>query len=178
MPQPYRLWSARVERVSAAPRDWPKELPDNWGTRPQFSDYKVLPEAPAFLRAGLLRTHRDVDTPLWYRDPDSVLVLHTDKLGEAGRLQLTRVSGPLGTIVWRTPLPFTTLESVMHTDTDLLLWGREPPAAPADAAGNVSTHQKLLRIDIASGKTTMLDLTLESLGKDRIAAAASTIPAD
>jgi hypothetical protein len=176
LPQPYRVWSARVKQVSAAPPGWPKELPDNWGTRPQFSDYEVLPEAPAFLRAGLLRMHRDVDTPLWYRDPDSVLVLHTDKLGEAGRLQLTRVSGPRGTIVWRAPLPFTSLESVMRGDADLLLWGREPPDPP-NAAADVSMHQKLVRLDPASGKTVTLNLTEVSLGKDRVAPAVSTIPA-
>ena len=172
LPQPYRLWGARVKQVSAAPPEWPKELPDNWGTRPQFSDYKVLPDAPAFLRAGLLRTHRDVDTPLWYRDPDSVLVLHSDKLGEAGRLQLTRVSGPRGVIVWRAPLPFTSLESVMRGEADLLLWGREIPPAPTGTGADTGAHQKLVRLDVASGKTTTLDLTAESLEQARIAPAA------
>ena len=43
-PLPYRLWSAKLTKVSNAPRDWPKELPDKWGTRDQFSDYQVLPK--------------------------------------------------------------------------------------------------------------------------------------
>ena len=171
LPQPYRLWGARVKQVSAAPPEWPKEFPDDWGTRPQFSDYEVLPEAPAFLRAGLLRSHRDARMPLWYRDPDSVLVLHTDKLGEAGRLQLTRVSGPRGAIVWRAPLPFTSLESVMRGDAELLLWGRETTSASTGAVADTSAHQKLVRLDVASGKTMTLDLTGESLKQVRIAAA-------
>lgn len=163
LPQPYRLWSARVQQVSAAPPDWPKELPDNWGTRAQFSDYEALPESPAFLRAGLLRTHRDIDIALWYRNPDSVLVLHADKLGEAGRLQLTRVSGPHGKVVWHAPLAMTSLDSVMRGDADLLFWGREPPPAQPGTAADTSAHQKLVWLDTASGKTVTLDLTASSL---------------
>lgn len=32
LPQAYRLWSARMEQVSAAPPEWPKDWPDRWGT--------------------------------------------------------------------------------------------------------------------------------------------------
>jgi hypothetical protein len=168
LPQPYRLWGARMEQVSAAPPDWPKDWPDRWGTRPQFSDYAVLPESPVFLRAGLLRPHRDSEIPFWYRDPDSVLVLHTDKLGEAGRLHLTRIVGPRGSTVWHVPLPFTALDSVMHREADLVLWGHEPMQGPADHGSSAATHHKLVRLDVASGRTRVLDLTTESLRTDHL----------
>ena len=164
LPEPYRLWGARMEQVSAAPPDWPKDWPDRWGTRPEFSEYKVLPDSPTFLRAGLLRPHRDGDIPFWYRDPDSVLVLHADRLGVAGRLHLTRIAGPRGTTVWRAALPFTELDSVMHRDADLVLWGRGPTrGSSADGSAAAPAHQMFVRIDTATGKALVRDLTLESL---------------
>ncbi len=164
-PQQYRLWGARMIQVSAAPPDWPSQLPDKWGKRPKFSDYRVLPEAPAFLRAGLLRDNGEREQALWYRQPDSVLVLHHDKLGQDGRLQLTRVSGPAGKPVWSAALPMNELQSVMHKDNDLLLLGSEPPApAPANKnSADEGPHLKLARVDVATGQTSVLDLTAESL---------------
>lgn len=178
LPQPYRLWGARMEEVSAAPPDWPKDWPDKWGTRPQFSDYDVLPESPVFLRAGLLRPHRDSAIPFWYRDPDSVLVLHADKLGEAGRLHLTRIAGPRGSTVWHAPLPFTALDSVMKREADIVLWGHEPMPGPAGNETDSIAHHKLVRLDIAGGTTRVLDLTAESLRTDQaVPAVAASAPA-
>lgn len=168
LPQPYRLWSARTKEVSAAPPDWPKELPDNWGTRTAFSDYAVLPDSPTFLRAGLLRGSRDSDVPFWYRNPDSVLVLHTDKLGAAGRLQLSRISGPLGKRVWNTPLPMVSLSSVMQGENDLVLWGSEPASAYAQREENRVAHAKLVRIDAATGQSIVLDLTAEGFTREAL----------
>jgi hypothetical protein len=163
LPQPYRLWSARVEEVSAAPPDWPRDWPDNWGTRSRYSDYAVLPASPSFLRAGLLRPHPGSDIPFWYREPDSVLVLHSAKLGEAGRLELARIAGPRGDVVWRAPLPLSELLSVMHAGDDLLLLGQEPVASGRREA---LTHAKLVRIGVARGEARVLDLTAESLRPD------------
>ena len=166
LPQPYRLWGARMQMISAAPMDWPKDFPDNWGKRPQFSNYELLPESPSFLRAGLLREHGDADVPIWYRDPDSVLVLHVDKLGQAGRLQLTRVSGPRGSVVWGTPLPFVSIGSVMRGAEDLCLWGSEPESPGSASAETYPEHRKLVRIDVASGHLSALDLSAESMIRD------------
>lgn len=161
--KPYRLWSARIQQVSAAPPDWPKDFPDNWGTRTEFSRYEVLPESPAFLRAGLLCEHREQCQPLWYRDPDSMLVLHPDKLGQSGRLHLTRVSGPHGLPTWSVALPFTDLVSVMRNDNaDLVLLGTEPASVPGANEHDTDPHMKITRIAIADGSLSVLDLTAES----------------
>jgi hypothetical protein len=163
-PQPYRLWSARVVQVTAAPPDWPREWPDNWGTRPQFSAYEVLPDAPSFLRAGLLRESGKHDQALWYRQPDSVLVLHSDRLGKEGRLQLTRISGPAGKPVWSVVLPMDDLHAVMHKEQALVLLGSEPPFASADQKTVAQgPHLGLVRVDIPTGSTKALDLTAKSL---------------
>jgi len=162
-PQQYRLWGARMVQVSAAPPGWPAELPDKWGTRPKFSDYRALPQAPGFLRAGLLRDDGERELALWYRQPDSVLVLHRDKLGHDGRLQLTRVSGPAGQPVWSAALPMDELQSVMRRDNDLLLLGSEPPAPTGKPDDEHGPSLKLVRVDVSTGRTTALDLTAESL---------------
>lgn len=162
-PQPYRLWGARVVQVSAAPPDWPKNFPDKWGKRPQFSDYQMLPEAPPLLRAGLLHNGDQREQALWYRQPDSVLVLHSDKLGQEGRLQLTRISGPAGKPVWSTALPMDELQAVMPKDNDVLLLGSEPPAITEKKDEEAGPHLKAVRVDVPTGKTAVLDLTAESL---------------
>ena len=162
-PQQYRLWGAHVAQVSAAPAGWSKDLPDRWGTRPQFSNYKMLPDAPAFLRAGLLRNGDPREQALWYREPDSVLVLHSDKLGQDGRLQLTRVSGPAGKPVWSSTLPMDELQAVMPKDNDLFLLGSEPSASTGKSADEEGPHLKAVRVDMPTGRTNVLDLTAESL---------------
>ncbi|MEO7013226.1 MAG: PA2928 family protein [Dokdonella sp.] len=166
LPQPYRLWQAHVKQVSAAPPDWPMELPDKWGTRSEFSDYKALAESATFLRAGLLRENGLAKVPLWYQNPDSVLLLHFDKLGLTGRLQVTRVSGPLGKPVWNAPLPMTTLTSVMRGAKDLVLWGQAALPGDARRSDDNPEHQQLVRIDASSGHSIALDLTAASLSQE------------
>jgi hypothetical protein len=167
-PQAYRLWSARVAQVSAAPRDWAKELPDHWGTRPAFSDYAPLPEAPAFLQAGLLGDGIG-DVPLWYRGPDSVLVLHYDRIGGAGHLQLARIAGPAGRSVWQAALPLDALNAVMRKDgASLLLSGSEEVenATAARDEAPVTTQRRIVSVVTASGRVLAFDLTAESLRQD------------
>ncbi|MGB4858277.1 MAG: PA2928 family protein [Dokdonella sp.] len=163
LPQAYRLWKAQVTRVSAAPPDWPRELPDNWGTREEFTDYDALPQSPTFLRGGLLRENGSAKVPLWYSNPDSVLVLHLDKLGPAGRLQLSRISGPLGKPVWKAPLAMVTLATVLRGESDLMLWGSEPLSSDRSQQSRFDEHRKLVRIDVASGQSSVLDLTAVSI---------------
>ncbi|MFN8641789.1 MAG: hypothetical protein U0802_09085, partial [Candidatus Binatia bacterium] len=156
-------WSAQVTAVSAAPRDWPAELPDNWGTRDRFSDYQPLPEAPPFLQAGLLGDGR-TPHPMWYREPDSVLVLHHDKVGDAGRLRLARVAGPGGRVVWDAALPLADLVASTYGATHVALLGRAPNAAyePGDESSR-EEHEVLVAVDVASGAVAPFDLTAESV---------------
>lgn len=162
-PVPYRVWSAKVAKVSAAPRDWPKELPDNWGTRDQFSDYKALPESPPFLKAGLLGDGRS-PIAYWCREPDSVMVLHHDKVGGAGRLRLARVSGPAGRVVWDAPLALANMDASMFGDRTLAFVGTEPnPDYDRDAEVSRDQLQKLVTLDVPSGTVTVYDLTAESV---------------
>ena len=150
--QRYRLARARVEQVSAAPADWPPGFPDNWGTRPDYSEYAWLPEAPDFLGGGLLDRGSGKD-PVWLLQPDSVLVLHRDKLGEDGRLQLTRVAGPAGRVVWDRALPLSLLQSAVVIGERAILFGREFQPGDTKVARDPyhDAHERLVGLDLRDG---------------------------
>jgi hypothetical protein len=143
----YRLWRAQIVQVSAAPPDWPKSLPDNWGTRDQYRHFAALGLAPEFLDAGLLVAEPG-RSPLLLRDPDSVLVLHRDRLGIGGRLQLARVAGPDGALAWNSALPLTLLQAVLPGQRSLVLYGQRH-----DDAGGPPVAV-LVAIDLKSGEVT------------------------
>jgi hypothetical protein len=172
-PKPYGLWSAKLTKVSNAPRDWPKDFPDNWGTRDELDDYKRLPDAPTFLQAGLLGDGRS-KSPAWYREPDSVVVLHHDKVGDAGRLRLARVAGPAGRLVWDTPLALANLNASMYGRRTLAFFGAEPNPAYDPQSERAAEHlEKLVVVDVAGGTVATFDMTTESVreGDGAVAAA-------
>jgi hypothetical protein len=167
-PIPYRLWGAKVAQVSAAPRDWPKDFPDRWGTRDQFSDYQALPEAPSFLRAGLLGDGRSQQA-FWARDPDSVVVVYHDKLGPTGRVHVARVTGPAGKLAWTAALPLADVSAALigpeGVDAKAVVFlGTEPnPAHDPQSEASREEHQKLAAVDVASGAVVAYDLTARSV---------------
>ena len=145
-PKRYRLWRAKVEQVSAAPLGWPKELPDKWGKRNRYSNFSPLEKSPEFLQAGLLSDGRST-LPLYLTQPDSVLVLHRDRIDNPGRLHVTRIAGPDGRTVWDAALPLSTVECVMPGRERLVLFGRERGDPRTTAS------EWLIAIDLASGAT-------------------------
>jgi hypothetical protein len=160
--RPYRLWSAKVTKVSAAPRDWPKDLPDNWGTRDQFGDYAALPEAPAFLQAGLLGNGVD-EHAMWFRDPDSVAVLFHDKVGPDARVRVARVAGPAGRVVWDAALDLAVVEGAFYGPTTLAFVGTVPnPAHVPDDEVSRAEHERIVAVDVATGTVASFDLSAES----------------
>ncbi|MGZ8457874.1 MAG: PA2928 family protein [Gemmatirosa sp.] len=163
VPARLQLWSARMTRVSAAPRDWPANLPDRWGTRDRYSDIAPLPESPEFLKGGLLRAGMEPAAPLYVREPDGVFVLHRDRLGDDGRLRLTRVAGPAGRPVWEARLPLSLLQAVLAGPVGrrtITLFGREH--APSDGSARdpyQGAHEQIVSVDVASGAVRAYDLT-------------------
>jgi hypothetical protein len=143
-PKRYRLWRAKVEQISAAPLGWPKELPDKWGKRNRYSSFSPFEKSPEFLQAGLLSDGRSA-LPLYLTNPDSVLVLHRNRIDNLGRLHVTRIAGPDARTVWDAPLPLSSMESVMPGRERLVLFGRE--------RGDPRTTEAewLITIDLASG---------------------------
>jgi hypothetical protein len=158
----FRLWRAHVEQVSAAPDGWPADFPDNWGTYPVYSDYASLPAAPVFLAAGLL-DRGEGDSPVWLRGPDSVLVLHRDRLGEEGRLRLARVAGPDGRVVWDAALPLSIVQSVMADEDRLVLFGREYRPAESNRPHDPyhDADQRLVSIDPDDGRIVSFNFNVD-----------------
>lgn len=154
-----RLWQARLEKVSAAPANWPAELP-SWGTRDTYTDLAPLPEGPEFLNGGLLVRDMKAETPLFLTKPDSVLVLHQQRLGDDGQLALARVAGPHGRVVWNQALPLTQIYGVMPGERSLVLYGGwfQPKGARYESRDHDAvTH--LVAFDLATGRMSKLDFS-------------------
>jgi hypothetical protein len=165
-PKPYRVWSAKRTKVSQAPKDWPKDWPDKWGTRDKFSEYKVLPEAPPFLQAGFLSDGHS-EYPVWLTEPDSVLILHHDKVGSEGRLRVARVSGPAGKVVWDAALPIGEMQVSMIGKPVLAFVGTEPnPQHDPEDEQSRDEHEKLVMLDTGTGAVAAFDMTAESIRLD------------
>ncbi len=150
----YRLWQASIRQVSAAPPDWPKDFPDNWGHRNVYGDWQPLPAPPEFLDAGLLFTGRG-ENPLWAQDPDSVFVLDRERVGNEQPLYLSRIAGPDGRVVWRTELPISVLQSVLPHGGQVVLFGRRYPPDAATEVGDPyhRSIEWLVSVDLASGES-------------------------
>jgi hypothetical protein len=162
-----RLWGARVDQVSAAPPGWPASLPNRWGTRAAYSEVAPLPESPEFLQGGLLHAGGTPAAPLLVRQPDGVFVLHRDKLGEEGRLQLTRVAGPGGRPVWNARLPLSVLQAVLAGPPEgrtLVLVGREYTPVGAARDPYREAHEQVVSVDVVSGAVRAYDLTALGVG--------------
>jgi len=106
-----------------------------------------------------------VVTPMLVREPDGALVLHRDRLGQEGRLRLTRVAADRGRAVWEAALPLSVVQSVLPGRAGtraLLLLGRE--YARSDGTGGDpyrDAHEQVVSVDVATGAVRAFDLTAE-----------------
>lgn len=138
-----RLWGARAVDAKG-----------EMGKLRDYSDLKLLPEAPEFLDGGLLREYSKAGQlpALWATDPASVFVLHRERLGQAGKLRLARVSGPAGKVVWEATLPLTVVQSVKKIDTCIMLFGNEYIEGDPDISDALrDSPARLLSVDLATG---------------------------
>jgi hypothetical protein len=146
----------RLYRVGLRP------VEDFFGKRLAFGEAQVLPESPDFLMAGLLTQDRPSyreQGALWRRNPDSVFVLSRDRLGDSGRLQLARVTGPSGRPAWTTALPLSNLSGWLPGERHAVMIGPapglpQPPTAEEDE--NAPLH--LLSVDLDTGALQAFDL--------------------
>lgn len=119
-PKRHRLYRARLDAYKT-----------DFGTSHYFVDPVALPESPEFLMAGLLAADTgsyEKQTALWRREPDSVFVLSRDRLGDDGRLQLARISGPAGKPVWSTALPLANMSAWLPGEVHAIMLGPDPSA--------------------------------------------------
>ncbi len=131
-----------------------------WGARMVNGAYTELtPLTAEFLDPGLLGAARN--KPLLLSNPDSVLLLHQDRLDETRRYQLTRIAGPAGNTVWHTPLPFSIVQSVLPASDSLVLLGVQftppPDNKPRDPLHTAKTLITFLQL--GSGAQQTYDLS-------------------
>jgi hypothetical protein len=138
-----RLWSARIVQEKTF-----------FGPKPKLVDFAPLAESPEFLQPALLTPNDVHDAPIFSLKPDSVFVLHRDRLGVGGKLRLSKVAGPAGKVLWTAELPVETLEAVLPGERSIVLIGRHEQAPllprPNDTSRD-SVHQ-LVSVDIATGR--------------------------
>lgn len=152
-----KLWVSRVKAGT-----------DPFRPRNYFTELTAISEE--YLGAGLLSVGQQ---PVLTRKPDSVLVLHRDRLGRAGRLRLTRISGPAGKIVWEKALPLSVLQSVMTGEETLALWGAQYQAqSDGDRSDPLQrAHQILVTLEMASGAMRVFDVNGAATLPEAVAAA-------
>lgn len=132
-----------------------------FGLRHRLKLVAPLPEAPEFLFAGL-----GVENPeahpavaLWRRAPDSVFVLHRDRLGEQGRWVLSRVAGPDGRVVWRAELPLSDLSLWWPGERHAVLAGRWAAAVRApEAQPNEGASPQIVSVNLETGALAVFNL--------------------
>ena len=146
----YRLWKARATDVDTF-----------FGATPHYDNFEPLPNSPEFVKAGLLSEFVRGETTrlLWLTNPDSVLVLHSDRLGEEGVLHLTRVAGPVGDVLWEAKLPLSYLQSVLPGDKWVVLYGGQftPPLDDHPRDPMHTALQRLISIDLETGQQYLHD---------------------
>jgi hypothetical protein len=151
-PARYKLYRARYEPF------------DNFfGRHWRLRGVEPLPQATEYLQAGLLAENPDLHQrrPLLRRGPDSVFLLHRERLGDDGRLQIARIAGPAGTPVWQTALPLSRLSAWMPGDRHALLVGawngaeRHPTAELRD-----NPVPQIVALDLDSGAFASFNLDL------------------
>jgi hypothetical protein len=129
--------------------------PETLGRIAQYSNFRRL--TADFVAPGFLAEHRRAgpNAVIYRRDPDSIFVLHMDRLGTNGLLQLARIAGPAGKTVWTAQLPLSVLRSVMPDDQSLLLHGRryreQKPGDEDTTDPSRTAHGVLVAVDWTTG---------------------------
>jgi hypothetical protein len=151
----YTLWTAQVRDVSAAPADWPAGFPDNWGRRPAYSQLQRLADAPAFHRAGVLRTG-DRGEPVPVPGSDDLLVLHAPVADGPARLVIARVDSGTGGVQWEAALPAGRIAHLLPGGDVLAIVGDRP--VTKTGSDYEPPTQWLFVLDLRDGRSDEVDL--------------------
>lgn len=149
-PRRHRLYRAELRKIE-----------DFMSARIEYQNLEPLPDAPEFLMAGLLiegPVESDQPTAMWRREPDSVFVISRDRLGEEGRMQMARISGPKGVPVWSISLPISNLSAWIPGEKQAFILGPDPSAKRSPMAEeNENTVFQILSIDLTDGKLSVFN---------------------
>jgi len=139
------FWTARIGKT--------KEFSE--GTHDRLFDVTRLAGAPEFLEAGWV-VRQGTRQPLRLQDPGGFLVMHRTRLGEDGRLALSRLDDALKT-QWTTKLPFHDLRNRFEGADRLLLYG----TVEQTEKGVTRTSEHIVSIELRDGKMRAWNVPLE-----------------
>ncbi|MEK7953041.1 PA2928 family protein [Luteolibacter soli] len=144
-PMRHKLYRARLKKID-----------EFLGPRWQFLEPIPLPESPEFLMGGLLTQESptwDQQTAMWRKDPPSVFVLSRDRLGETGRMQIARITGPAGRPAWSKALPLSAVSAWLPGERHALMLGPDPSVehSPMTEEGENQAMQ-IISIDLETGE--------------------------
>ena len=140
------FWSGRIGKT--------KEFSE--GTHDRLFDVTRIPDAPEFLEAGLL-ARQGTKHPLRLQNPDGFIVLHRTRLGEEGRLALTRLDENFKA-QWTATLPFQDLLNRYESPGHLLLYG----IVQQTERGVTGSSEHLVALNLADGKMQSWNVPAES----------------
>lgn len=134
------LWRGQVRLASAAPPNWPSNLPDRWGQAERLFDVTPIPEVVGLPFAGFLTA--GTPAPIQLTDPAGLLVVHGAPNMPLGLLRIDLE----GRVLWRATLPITALRTVLAGPRHLVLVdGRGQPEI---------TDPVLVAVSLADGTVT------------------------
>lgn len=126
-----------------------------FGAEDRVGNLKALTQP--FLASGLLSLPlgSGPNALVYRRDPDSVFILHKSRIDEEAVIQLARVTGPEGKVMWNVALPLSVLQSVLPGEESLVFYGRLfTKADPNDRMRRDPMHtarEMLITIDWKTG---------------------------
>jgi hypothetical protein len=146
-----RLWSARTEKNDKM-----------FGNQLDYKDLKPLDIPPDFLQPGLLREYQTgTQLPaITLEEPESILVVHRERLGAAGKFRLARVATTDGEIVWESTLPLTVIQSVKDMGMHLLFFGVEYIEGDPEIRDPLrDSPKRLVAVERTSGTVSSFDFS-------------------
>lgn len=127
----------------------------------RLSELTPIPGAPTFLK-GRFKTDPKTGEPLLLSDPEGVLVWHSTRIDDSGRLAMTRLDADLKP-VWKAELPLSETDSVRQVAT-WLVSGRLVVVGELQATsdGVRGRTQQAVTIDLKTGALQIMDLRGEN----------------
>lgn len=146
-----RMWSARIEKQAGFLGEWP-----------DYVDVLPVPGTADYLGGKFLREYDTADQlpAIQIGEPDSVLLLSRERLGQAGKLRLARVAVADGKTLWDVGLPLTEIQSVRRLDKSILLFGIEYTEGDPEISDPLrDSPRRLVAIDLAGGTPQAFSLS-------------------
>jgi hypothetical protein len=146
-----KMWSAKIVKQSTF-----------FGEQPDYVALTQVPGTTDYLGGKFLREYaKYTNLPaIKLGNPESVLLLSRDRLGDAGKLRLARVAVADGKILWDASLPLTQIQSVRQLENAVVLFGIEHIEGDPEIRDSLrDSPGRLVALDLANGTPRVFSLS-------------------